>query len=206
MRLGYFGGSFDPPHCGHLAVARAAATRFALDEVLFVPTGRQPLKPAGPAASFDDRLAMVEILCRQQASGGDPRLVASALEAPRAGGQPNYTVDTLTQLRAKLDPGDAVFVLAGADSFLDLRRWREPDRLLALAEWVVVSRPGFSLQQLDALALTPPQQARVHLLDGVAEPASATTIREQLGRGSQCEGLLPAEIVGYIRERHLYGT
>ncbi len=209
MRLGYFGGSFDPPHLGHLALARAAADSFALDEVLFVPTGRQPLKPIGPVASFRDRLAMVEILCRGQREAGSgelPRFKAAAIEAPLPGGSPNYTVDTLTRLRADLDSGDPIFVVVGADAFRDLRRWREPDRLLALADWVVVSRPGFSMRQLDTLALTPPQRGRVHLLEGVAEPASATRIREQLSSGSDCEGLLSAAVLDYIRDHRLYGT
>jgi nicotinate (nicotinamide) nucleotide adenylyltransferase len=130
-RLGFFGGSFDPPHLGHLAIARAAAEAFSLDRVLFVPTAHQPLKPAGPVASFDARLAMVELLCADDAD-----FEASPIEAPNADGTPNFTVDTLTQLRASLGEGDEIFVLVGADAFLDLRRWREPERLLQLAEWI----------------------------------------------------------------------
>ncbi len=86
MRLGYFGGSFDPPHLGHLAVARAAADAFALDRVLFVPTAHQPLKPTGATASYADRLAMVSLLCAD-----DPRLAASDLEAPLPDHAPNYS-------------------------------------------------------------------------------------------------------------------
>jgi nicotinate-nucleotide adenylyltransferase len=210
MRLGYFGGSFDPPHLGHLAVARAAADSFALDEVLFVPTGRQPLKPITPGASFADRLAMATLLCephplRREASES-LRFKASALDAPWPDGSANYTVDTLMQLRADLGPGDSIFVVVGADAFFDLRRWREPDRLLTLADWVVVSRPGFSIGRLDALALTPAQRKRVHLLKGISEPASATWVRQQLSSGGGCDGLLTAEVLTYIREHHLYGT
>jgi nicotinate-nucleotide adenylyltransferase len=210
MRLGYFGGSFDPPHLGHLAVARAAAESFALDEVLLVPTGRQPLKPTGPVASFADRLAMVDLLCESHPSGRhvreSPRFRAAALEAPLPDGSANYTVDTLIRLRAELDPGDSVFVVVGADAFGDLRHWREPDRLLTLADWVVVSRPGFSIGRLDALALSPLQRQRVHLLKGVSEPASATRIRQQLSNGEVCEGLLTVGVVSYIRAHRLYGT
>jgi nicotinate-nucleotide adenylyltransferase len=207
MRLGYFGGSFDPPHVGHLAVAEAAARGFGLQRVLFAPTGRQPLKPAAASAGFADRLAMTELLCAQEPT----LLQAVALDAPRADGSPNYTVDTLTQLRrgGLGDPGgatDEVFVLVGADAFLQLPRWRAPDRLLQLAEWIVVSRPGFALQQLDALGMTPAQRLRVHPLAGVEEPASATRVREELAAGHDCAGLLPSPVLEYIRAHHLYGT
>ena len=201
MRLGYFGGSFDPPHLGHLGVAVAAARAFGLQRVLFAPTGLQPLKPAAAAATFADRLAMTGLLCSQQ-----PALFeAVALDAPLADGTPNYTVDTLALLHRQ-SPADEIFVLAGADAFLDLRRWREPDRLIELAEWIVVSRPGFALQQLDALGLTPTQRLRVHPLAGVEEPASATRIREELLAGSDCAGLLPPPVLAYIRAHHLSGT
>jgi nicotinate-nucleotide adenylyltransferase len=136
MRVALFGGSFDPPHHGHIAIATAAADVFDLEQVLFAPVGRQPLKTESPPAPFADRLAMVELACV-----GDERFKVSGIDAPRVDGLPNYTVDTLTALRKEM-PEARLFHLVGADSFLDLRRWREPDRLLELAEWIVVSRPG----------------------------------------------------------------
>jgi nicotinate-nucleotide adenylyltransferase len=208
MRIGFFGGSFDPPHFGHLAIARAAAAAFALDRILFAPTASQPLKPDGANASFPDRLAMVALLC-----AGDPSFEASTFEAPRPDHSPNYTVDTLTQLRATLAPTDRIFVLVGADAFLDLKRWRAPGQLLSLADWIVISRPGFlvSLEKflhndLAPLSLSPAQIAGVHLLDEIAEPASATHIRQLLRSGSDCSGLLPPAILAYIRAHHIYGT
>ena len=199
MRLGYFGGSFDPPHLGPLAVALAAARAFGLERVLFAPTGRQPLKLVAATASFSDRLAMTRLLCQQE-----PALFeAVPLDAPLADGTPNYTVDTLVRLQSQ-SLADEIFVLAGADAFLDLRRWREPGRLLELAEWIVVSRPGFELRQLDTLGLTPAQRLRVHPLAGVEEPASATGIREALHAGGDCTDLLPPEVLSYIRAHHLY--
>ena len=108
---------------------------------------------------------------RQPTSGNspDPRFAVSALDAPRPDGTANYSVDTLTALAHEL-PSASLFVLTGADSFLDLRRWRSPDRLLAVAEWIVVSRPEFPLSeaQLAPLALTQAQRARVHLLTTVS--------------------------------------
>lgn len=205
MRIGFFGGSFDPPHLGHLEVARAAAEAYSLDRVLFAPTGRQPLKTCGASASFGDRLRMVSLLCELQPPTARPYLEASSIDGPRADGSPNYTIDTLSKLRGNCSANDSLFVLVGADAFLDLRRWKSPDRLLHLAEWIVVSRPGVSLQQLEDLNLTHGQLSRVHLLENVHQPASATDIRELLKTGSDCVGL-PASILSYIRAHHLYGT
>jgi nicotinate-nucleotide adenylyltransferase len=204
MRIGYFGGSFDPPHLGHLAVARAAAERFSLDRVLFVPTGIQPLKPAGPAASFEDRLAMVSLLCALQPHQHNPHFEPSSLDAPHFDATPNYTVDTLSRLRNELAPVDELFAIVGADTFHGLPRWRSPNKLLNLAAWIVVSRPGFS--HIDAGSFTPSQLERIQLLEGVHDPASATSIRSLLLAGSDCAGQLPRSILDYIRLQHLYGT
>jgi len=203
VRIALFGGSFDPPHRGHLAVARAAADAFHLDTVLFAPAGRQPLKLDGDSSSFADRLAMTALACAE-----DERFQASSIDAPRPDGLPNYTVDTLAALYRTM-PDTAIFNLVGADSFLDLPRWREPHRLLELAEWIVVSRPGFSLPDLasDGLAplhLTPLQQARVHLLTTVNKDIAATTLRQRLQAGDPCTDLLPAAVSTYVREHHLY--
>jgi len=203
MRIGFFGGSFDPPHLGHLAVGRAAADAFSLERVLFAPTGRQPLKPDGASASFEDRLSMVSLLCELQSANARSRFETSTLEAPRADGKPNYTVDTLLALRGQCSIDDSLFVLIGADAFLGLPAWKSPDRLLNLAEWIVASRPGVALPELHELDLTP---ERVHLLEYVHEPASATDIRALLKADSDCADLLPPSILHYIHAHHLYGT
>jgi len=216
MRIGYFGGSFDPPHSGHLAVAHTAAAAFQLDTVLLVPTSHQPLKPEGPAAAYADRLAMVELLC---AESEGRRCIASALEAPLPGNPPHYTVDTLEQLRSTLAAADQLFVIAGADAFLQLPAWRAPHRLLALAEWIVVSRPrrdgsGFDPARLRALmetlALAPAERERIHLLTALDDPTSATALRRQLAAAAS-SATPPAELAGlpesiltYIRAHHLY--
>jgi nicotinate-nucleotide adenylyltransferase len=203
LRVGFFGGSFDPPHWGHLAVARAAAEQFALDRVLLAPTGLQPLKPQGATASYADRLEMVRLLC-----GELPYLEASELDAPLGGtlgeGVPNYTIDTLTRLREELGEGDRIYSIVGVDAFLALRRWRDPGKLLAIAEWIVVTRPGFSLGELVGLGLSEAERAKVHLLGGVAEEVSSTGVREALRDGRNCAGMVPGSILEYIRLRHLY--
>ncbi len=206
MRIGFFGGSFDPPHLGHLAVAQAAADSFSLDRVLFVPTARQPLKPDGATAPYQDRLAMVSLLCDLQPIDITPHFEPSALDAPLVDGAPNYTVDTLTRLRDALPPTDSLFAIIGADAFIGLPTWRSPQTLLALAEWIVVSRPNVPLYQPDTLFLAPDQVRRIHCLEGIHEQASATIIRARLLAGSDCSGLLPPSILNYIRDHHLYGT
>jgi nicotinate-nucleotide adenylyltransferase len=206
MRIGFFGGSFDPPHLGHLGIGQAAAKALSLDRILFAPTGRQPLKANGASASFADRLAMVSLLCELQPPSPRLNFEASPVDAPHPDGSPNYTVDALSKLRGHHSTDDSLFVIVGADAFLDLPRWRSLDTLFQLAEWVVVSRPSVSLQQLQGVNLTPAQMSRVHLLQGVHEPASATDIRELLRAGSDCSGLLPISILSYIRAHHLYGT
>ncbi len=200
MRVALFGGSFDPPHRGHMALARAAADSFALDLVLFAPAGRQPLKKASTGASYPQRLAMVALACAE-----DPRFAVSELDAPHPDGGPNYTVDTLIRLQT-LFPDAQRFNLAGADSFLTLGRWREPLRMLDLAEWIVVSRPGFPLIEPEGLLLNEHQRSRIHLLDSVHEDVAATGLRERLRKGDPCTDLLPPLVSGYITQQALYRT
>jgi nicotinate-nucleotide adenylyltransferase len=207
MRVAFFGGTFDPIHRGHLRLAAAAANAFALDRVLFAPVGHQPLKSEGALASYPDRRAMTTLALAptDNLQLQTSNFLVSTLDAPRPDGAPNYTVDTLAALALEY-PSAELFVLSGADSFLDLRRWRSPDRLLALAEWIVVSRPEFPLSeaQLVPLALTPAQRARVHLLATVHEDVSATELRRRLRLGDPCPGLLPPAVAAYIQAHHLY--
>ena len=160
MRIGFFGGSFDPPHRGHIAFAVEAANAFALDQVLLAPVGAQPLKERQGTA-FLHRYAMTAV-----AAQGDERLLPSLLDAPmltaQGQEQPNYTVDTLERLRALLHlTGEPVelFTLLGADSLLGLRQWREPERMLALCDWIVATRPGYALGTTREEALTALQAA-----------------------------------------------
>jgi nicotinate-nucleotide adenylyltransferase len=199
MRIGFFGGSFDPPHLGHLAVARAAAKAFSLNEILFAPTAYQPLKPSGAAAPWNDRLAMVTLLC-----ANDPTFHPSTLDSPQ--NTPNYTVDTLQRLRSTLPVTDTIYSILGLDAFLDIHHWRSPETLLTLADWIVVTRPSFSPSQLKTLNITPTQLQRVHILTGFDHPASATEIRTLLAAGSDLTNLLPLTILTYIQTHHLYGT
>ncbi len=208
MRVALFGGTFDPPHRGHLSIATAAADAFRLDSVLFAPVGHQPLKPGGTSTPFADRLAMTALACAPPADGiaasvEDKRFQASTLDSPRPDGLPNYTVDTLAELQRTM-PDAMLFNLVGADSFLDLPHWHQPNRLLELAEWIVVSRPGFSLDDLSSLRLTAHQRSRVHLLQTVHEDVSATGLRQRLHTGDLCTDLLPVAVSNYIQTHRLY--
>jgi nicotinate-nucleotide adenylyltransferase len=207
MSLAFFGGTFDPIHRGHLRVAAAAADAFALDQVLFAPVGRQPLKTTAAVSPFHDRLAMAMLAV---AAAADPRFAVSAIDAPRPDGLPNYTADTLTQLDLS-NPHAQLFAITGADSFLTLRSWRSSTRLLELAEWIVVSRPEFpltpgflDLPQFAPLALTPAQRARIHLLPTVHEEVSATGLRRRLAAGDPCPGLIAPSVAAYIQSHALY--
>lgn len=198
QRIALFGGSFDPPHRGHLAIARAAVDALSLDIVLFAPTGRQPLKPKGASAMFADRVAMVSLLC-----AAEPGFTVSMLDAPRTDGRPNYTVETLEAIRSR-SPGARLFAIAGADSFLELPRWHQSQRLLEMAEWIVVSRPGFSLERLFDTQPLSVAKSQVHVLNGVQESVSATDLRKRLAAGEDCAALVSPHVMAYIREHRLY--
>ncbi len=230
-RIAFFGGSFDPPHLGHLAIARAARTALDLDRVLFAPVGAQPLKPKGSTASFADRLAMTEL-----AIAGEPGFEISRSDAPNSAGEPNYTLETLRKLRACLPAGACLYCLMGADSFASLRRWHGAADIPFAAWLIVASRPG---QDLDDLARFLPydvmlqtasldsqnsargeidlrrylinnaagETAPFYLLPGLDVEISASEIRTQV-RSSSPEsataGSLPPRVAAYIREHGLY--
>jgi nicotinate-nucleotide adenylyltransferase len=224
MRTALFGGSFDPPHLGHIGIALAAAARLRLDRVLMAPAGRQPLKRDQPQSSYKDRLAMVELACRHH-----PPLIASDIDAPRADGRYNYTFDTLTQLRAA-SPGDDLFCLVGADSLVTLRQWHRAAEALLLAQWIVAARPGFPLEDLASLLpegihagrperrpdsspdLSPDlvrvplaagtQQGTLWLLPGLDYEISATALRATFADASQ--RVLDPAVAAYAREHRLY--
>lgn len=229
-RIAFFGGSFDPPHCGHLAIAKAAADRFALDEVLFAPVGKQPLKETAPGAAFVHRYAMTA-LATQTDKRFSPSLLDTPLEnesMPRPNyTPPNYTVDTLARLRRSLEAASQPFVLytlLGADSWLGIARWRDALRLLSLSDWIVASRPGFSLanaeralpagvvaqpdrdSQGDLLVLRFPSGSttRVHLLNDLEEDVSATALRQSFQIGEAPPILLSAAVLDYIHKTDLY--
>jgi nicotinate-nucleotide adenylyltransferase len=218
MRIAFFGGTFDPPHRGHIAIAQAARTRLALDQVLVAPVGTQPLK--GAHSSFEDRLAMVRL-----AVAGEPGLVASSVDAPLPDGQPNYTLATLQRLQSDLQPSDQLFCLMGADSFLTVKRWHRCAELLLFCDFIVAGRPGFSLRQINdalpegventgeyresaftrfVLAGASGRQATLFLLPDLDQDISATEIRAALAGGSEQQTVIAPAVAEYIRSHALY--
>ncbi len=223
MRIAFFGGSFDPPHRGHLAIARAAIERLALDTVWMAPVGAQPLKPGGFSTSYADRLAMVEL-----AVAGDPAIVASAIDAPRSDGKPNYTIDVLTSITASLPPGDKLFFLLGADALLSLKQWHGAEQLPFLLDFIVAGRPGFSFEEFPealpaairverelsdggvagivewSLRNESGAHSYLYLMPDLHEDISATHIRAALAGEESEEGVLSPDVLRYIREKGLY--
>ena len=162
-RVAFFGGSFDPPHLGHLGVARAAQAALGLDIVLFAPVGAQPLKPRGASADFEDRLAMTRL-----AIAGEPGFDLSLADAPKSSGAPNYTLETLLTLRAELPPESAFFCLMGADAFAAFSHWHRAAEIPFVASLIVASRPG---QRLDDLMAALPKGLAVDSLPQSDQPA-----------------------------------
>jgi len=180
--IGVFGGTFDPVHVGHLAIANAALDELGLDRVYFVPARRSPLKQDGPVASAEDRLAMLTL-----ATGDEPRFRVSTVELDREG--PSFTVDTLESLRAE----GQIFLILGSDAYADFDRWREPARIRDLATIVLAARPG-----------APNAPAGVRMLDSPLMDISSRELRARAARGRSLRYLVPKAALRYIEEHRLY--
>lgn len=220
-RVGFFGGTFDPPHRGHVALARLAMQTLGLDKVLVAPVAAQPLKRDRQATPYSDRLAMTRL-----ALGGETGMELSDADAPRADGKPNYMLETLRELETELPPGAQVFVICGADAFLTIRQWYCAEELLMRYPFVIGARPGFDLSRIaqalpesisvaaeenrEAGLLTlglrdeKERQSRLYLLPDLSEDISATELREALRRPGAAPEFLDGAVLGYIRAHGLY--
>ncbi|MGA3212348.1 MAG: nicotinate-nucleotide adenylyltransferase [Terriglobales bacterium] len=222
MNLALFGGTFDPVHLGHMAVARAAAQRYALQRIYFVPAYIPPHKQAIPVTAFGHRFAMLAVATADEA-GFVPSLLESPEHRPQHGA--NYTIDTVRNFKNSVGKSDRAFFLIGIDAFLEIASWREPEALLREIEFVVASRPGFSLADVgkalpeslrpseavtDALRKQPPagdivlRGVTIHLLEGVEEKVSATQIRGAAEKGRGLEKLVGPAVANYIRKTEIY--
>ena len=187
MRLAIFGGTFDPIHNAHLAVAREATARFQLDRVWLIPAEKPPHKKGVTHAPYEDRFHMVELACL-----GEPKFEASRLEEGSGG---SYSIDTIEKVRAHLSPGDALFFVIGADAFAEIESWRRWQDVVRAVEFIVVSRPGHRYSV--------PRGANVHRLETVDLPVSSSEIRRRLAAGDQSVEV-PAAVLEYIHARGLY--
>lgn len=189
MKLGVFGGTFDPPHVGHLIVAQDAFTALGLDRLLFVPAAAPPHKHGRVSAPPTQRLAML-----RAALGTDPRFAIEELELHRPG--PSYTVDTLRTLRAD-HPDAELFFLLGADQLRELHTWRDPAEIARLARVVMLSRSG--MDDGAAAVDVPCTRLAVTRVD-----VSATDIRRRVAAGQPIRYLVPAEVERLIAREGLY--
>lgn len=189
-RLGVFGGTFDPPHLGHLVAASDACQALALDRVLWIPSAVPPHKVQTVQASARDRLAMV-----RAAVAGDPRFEVDPLELERSG--PSYTADTLRALRER-HPGAALFFLTGADNVAELPGWHQPDEILRMARLAVVTRAG------DHAVLPAGWNAEVVRITRV--DVSATEVRRRVAAGETIRYLVPEAVRAHIERAGLYGS
>jgi nicotinate-nucleotide adenylyltransferase len=187
LRLAIYGGTFDPIHRAHLAVAGEAAGRFGLDRVLIVPAEQPPHKTGHTYATYDDRVRMAELAC-----AGEPRFEVSRLEEGTAR---SYSVDTIDKVRARIEPADELFFIIGADAFAEICTWWRWSDVIRAVRFIVVSRPGHSY--------TIPEGAIVLPLDSLHLPVSSSELRRRLQRGESPLEVPPA-VLAYIGEHGLY--
>jgi nicotinate-nucleotide adenylyltransferase len=194
---GVFGGTFDPVHVAHLAIAEAARDTFGLRRVLFVPAAQPPHKAGRPITAVEHRLAMVEA-----AVASNPGFEVSRVEVDRAG--PSYTVDTLAALRDAV-PEDRLALMLSVESFRELPTWHEPARILGLADLIVAPRDGYDDADPSFLSRTfPGSTADAVFLDGPRIRLSASEIRERAAAGRSVRYLVPDAVATYIGDHSLY--
>jgi nicotinate-nucleotide adenylyltransferase len=225
MNIALFGGTFDPIHRGHVIVARAAAAKFALKQVWFIPADIPPHKQKTPILSFDHRYAMVAL-----ALTGEKAFVPSLLEAPGPAtdgsrSQPSYSIDTVRRVKDRLGKSDHLYFLIGMDAFKDIAKWHEAEALLGECDFIVAARPGYSLadvasslpvkvrpgaavtklfrkQKMEGPLVLP--GATLHMLPETHENVSATQIRAAVERGGALKRLVPDAVAEYIHKEQLY--
>jgi len=235
MNIGLFGGTFDPIHRGHIALAQAARERFQLGRILFVPVNIPPHKQKQPLTPFAHRFAMV-VLATASEKTFLPSLIEAPLEFPpipptakktaaAAAPTPNYSIDTVRRLKRTFKKSDQLLFLIGIDAFRDIAKWHQAEALFQECEFIVASRPGYSLADVanslpeklrPAAHVTKPfekQPARgdlvlsgatVRLLDGVHQAISATAIREAVAAGKSLGKFVDPAVADYIKKMDLY--
>lgn len=222
-RIGLFGGTFNPIHCGHLAVARQLRVAFPLDRIYLIPAHVPPHKHRHDLAPADQRVAMIRLALSEPDTRG---LSLSEVELKRAG--PSYTVDTVNAFRQNLDPVDDLFLILGADAFLELDAWRQWPDLLARVSLIVMSRPGsfgsgagandwkrlaaYAREHLDPdyrllrepWRLSHPQRPSIYLETVPDWDLSSSQIRSRLRRRQPIQDLVPEPVAAYIASKGLY--
>ena len=225
MKIGLFGGTFDPVHKGHLAVARAALGACQLNRIYFVPANLPPHKQKQPMTAFAHRFAMLAL-----ATADEKAFVPSLLEAPDEGAsakkeKPNYTIDMIRRLKQSFKVSDQLFFLIGMDAFADIGKWHQAEALFKECEFIIAGRPGYSLADVakslpeslrprdEVMRPFEKQKAsgdlmlpgvRLHLLGDLHQPASATAIREAVAAGKPLGRFVEPAVAEYIKKVGLY--
>jgi nicotinate-nucleotide adenylyltransferase len=213
-RVGLFGGTFDPVHCGHIRAAGEVLERFSLDKVLFIPSFIPPHKERAGIVPARDRLRMVDLACREE-----PRFAASSIEVDA--GEKSYSIITLEKVK-RIYPGAWIFFILGVDAFLEIETWRDHERVLEECLFIVMTRPGYRLDQADRVLEDSLgekvhhvsetekigedhfQARRIFFLPILALDISSTEVRRRIGTGETIKGLVPDAVGDYIRSHHLY--
>jgi nicotinate-nucleotide adenylyltransferase len=200
MRVGVFGGTFDPVHFGHLIMAEQCREQGRLDEVWFVPAARPPHKPESELTRFDQRTEMLAL-----ATAGHAAFRVLDLEKDRPG--PSYTVDTLAELRSR-EAGAELWLLVGSDTLAELGSWHEKQRLAELAGLLVMARPGHEILPAERvraeLGLSPAGSLRMETVEAPLIDISSRDLRRRTAAGRSIRYFLPRSVEMYIREKHLY--
>jgi nicotinate-nucleotide adenylyltransferase len=198
MKIAVLGGTFDPIHLGHLAVAEEARWLLALSKVIFMPAGQPYFKGSTSISPAEDRVKMLEL-----ATAGQPAYIVSRLEVERPG--PSYAVDSMAKIHKQLNPADELFFIMGWDSLISLHLWHEADRLIKLCRIVAAPRPGYSQPDLKSLEPDLPGiTERAIVMERPLIDISASLIREKVRQGLPVDGLVPPAVAAYIREKGLY--
>lgn len=197
MRLGVLGGTFDPPHYGHLHLAQVGLDQLSLDRVLFVPAGQPPHKPDQPITPAFHREAMVSL-----AIAGNEKFVLSRADLDRPG--PHYTADLLAILRRAYPKADLYFLM-GSDSLAQFLTWHDPARIAAQAWLAVLPRPGWEADLETLEKAIPGIHDRIVWLEGTMMDVAGTEIRRRIAEGWPIAGMVPPAVETYIRRHHLYG-
>ncbi len=198
MKIAVLGGTFDPIHLGHLAIAEEVRRLLALNEVIFMPAGCPYFKASAPISPATDRVKMLEL-----ATAGHSAYIISRLEVERLG--PSYAVDSMMQIKKQLNPADELFFIMGWDSIMTLHLWHEVDRLISLCRIVAVPRPGYPQPNLTTLDSDLPGIAeRTIVMERPLIDISATLIREKVYQCQSIDGLVPPAVADYIQGKGLY--
>jgi nicotinate-nucleotide adenylyltransferase len=197
MRIGVFGGTFDPIHIGHLVSAEEVRVELGLERVVFMPAGLPPHKLDRVMSPVEHRLAMVEL-----AIASNPHFAVSRVDIDRFG--PCYTVDTIELLRGEWGADVEIYFIMGSDSLLDILTWHNPRRLIRLCRFAVVSRPGYQVDLDELDALLPGVASRVQMLNAPELAISSSDIQRRVREGLSIKYQVPEAVEDYIYQHKLY--